>query len=85
MPKILTLLGALLVIASSLIIFVRSQLKKQIVNLEYEKTKLLDKAKSFLSKKDKVMKKLINSYRDGALVTRNDVFFHYKKVLLASR
>ena len=32
-PKILTLLGALLVIASSLIIFVReSQLKKQIIN-----------------------------------------------------
>jgi len=32
-PKILTLLGALLVIASSLIIFVReTQLKKQIVN-----------------------------------------------------
>ena len=32
-PKILTLFGALLVIASSLIIFVReSQLKKQIIN-----------------------------------------------------
>ena len=32
-PKILTLLGALLVIASSLIIFVReSQLKKQMIN-----------------------------------------------------
>ena len=34
-----------------------------------------NKAKSILSKKDKVMKKLINSYKDGALVTRNDVFF----------
>ena len=32
-PKILTLLGALLVVTSSLIIFVReSQLKKQIIN-----------------------------------------------------
>ena len=39
-----------------------------------------NKAKSILSKKDKVMKKLINSYKDGALVTRNDVF-HYAKAL----
>ena len=34
-----------------------------------------NKAKFILSKKDKVMKKLINSYKDGSLVTRNDVFF----------
>ena len=34
-----------------------------------------NKAKTILSKKDKVMKKLINSYKDGFLVTRNDVFF----------
>ena len=40
-----------------------------------------NKAKSILSKKDKVMKKLISSYKDGALVTRNDVFFHYAKAL----
>ena len=33
------------------------------------------KAKKILSKKDKVMKKLITSYKDGNLKTRNDVFF----------
>ena len=33
------------------------------------------KAKKILSKKDKVMKKLISDYKDGSLVTRNDVFF----------
>ena len=33
------------------------------------------RAKKILSKKDKVMKKLINDYKDGSLVTRNDVFF----------
>ena len=37
------------------------------------------KAKKVLSKKDKVMKKLIIEYKDGSLVTRNDVFFHYAK------
>ena len=44
-----------------------------------------NKAKSILSKKDKVMKKLINQYKDGALVTRNDVFFLFVKVLSASK
>jgi hypothetical protein len=43
------------------------------------------KAKKILSKRDKVMKKLINDYQDGSLVTRNDVFFHYVKVLLANK
>ena len=33
------------------------------------------KAKKALSRKDKVMKKLINNYKDGNLITRNDVFF----------
>ena len=33
------------------------------------------RAKKILSKRDKVMKKLINDYKDGSLVTRNDVFF----------
>ena len=37
--------------------------------------KYWDKAKKILSKKDKVMKKLITNYKDGSLVTRNDVFF----------
>ena len=39
------------------------------------KPKYWNKAKTYLSKKDKVMKKLINNYKDGALITRNDVFF----------
>ena len=34
-----------------------------------------NKAKAILSKRDKVMKKLIKNYKDGALITRNDVFF----------
>ena len=41
-----------------------------------------NKAKSILSKKDKVMKKLINQYKDGALVTRNDVFFSLCSIVL---
>ena len=33
------------------------------------------KAKKELSKKDKVIAKLILTYKDGALITRNDIFF----------
>ena len=43
------------------------------------------KAKKILSKKDKVMKKLIYKYKDGNLITRNDVFFHFVKVLLDNK
>tara|TARA_Y100000996_G_scaffold408950_1_gene388850 strand:+ start:103 stop:726 length:624 start_codon:yes stop_codon:yes gene_type:complete len=34
-----------------------------------------DKAKVILSRKDKVIRKLINNYKNGSLITRNDVFF----------
>ena len=44
-----------------------------------------NKAKSILSKKDKVMKKLISSYKDGALVTRNDVFFSLCKSIIGQQ
>ena len=44
-----------------------------------------NKAKSILSKKDKVMKKLINSYKDGALVTRNDIFFSLCKSIVGQQ
>ena len=44
-----------------------------------------NKAKSTLSKKDKVMKKLINFYKDGALVTRNDVFFSLCKSIIGQQ
>ena len=44
-----------------------------------------NKAKAFLSKKDKVMKKLINNYKDGALITRNDVFFSLCKSIIGQQ
>ena len=44
-----------------------------------------NKAKVILSKKDKVMKKLINNYKDGALVTRNDVFFSLCKSIIGQQ
>ena len=43
------------------------------------------KAKKVLSKKDKVMKKLINNYRDGSLVTRNDIFFSLCKSIIGQQ
>ena len=43
------------------------------------------KAKKILSKKDKVMKKLINDYKDGSLVTRNDVFFSLCKSIIGQQ
>ena len=49
------------------------------------KPRYWNKAKSVLSKKDKVMKKLINSYKDGALVTRNDVFFSLCKSIIGQQ
>ena len=39
------------------------------------KPKYWNRAKKILSKKDKVMRKLINNYKDKTLVTRNDVFY----------
>ena len=41
-----------------------------------------NKAKKILSKKDKVMKKLISNYKDGSLITRNDVFFSLCKSII---
>ena len=43
------------------------------------------KAKKILSKKDKVMKKLIGDYKDGSLVTRNDVFFSLCKSIIGQQ
>ena len=43
------------------------------------------KAKKILSKKDKVMKKLITNYKDGSLVTRNDVFFSLCKSIIGQQ
>ena len=43
------------------------------------------RAKKILSQKDKVMKKLINNYKDGYLVTRNDVFFSLCKSIIGQQ
>ena len=42
-----------------------------------------NKAKKYLSEKDKVMKKLIKNYQSPSetiLTSRKDIFFHYVKV-----
>ncbi len=44
-----------------------------------------NKAKINLSRKDKVMKKLIRIYKDGALVTRNDIFFSLCKSIIGQQ
>ena len=43
------------------------------------------KAKRILSKRDKVMKALINNYKDGSLITRNDVFFSLCKSIIGQQ
>ena len=43
------------------------------------------KAKKTLAKRDKVMKKLINNYKDGSLITRNDVFFSLCKSIIGQQ
>jgi DNA-3-methyladenine glycosylase II len=47
--------------------------------------KYWSKAKKVLSKRDKVMKKLINDYQDGSLVTRNDVFYSLCKSIIGQQ
>jgi DNA-3-methyladenine glycosylase II len=47
--------------------------------------KYWNKAKIFLSQKDKVMKKLIENYKDGSLVTRNDIFFSLCKSIIGQQ
>ena len=42
-------------------------------------------AKKTLSKRDKVMKKLIVNYKDGSLTTRNDVFFSLCKSIIGQQ
>jgi DNA-3-methyladenine glycosylase II len=44
-----------------------------------------NKARKVLSKRDKVMKKLIHNYKDGSLVTRNDVFFSLCKSIIGQQ
>ena len=42
-------------------------------------------AKKILSKKDKVMARLILDYKDGALITRNDIFFSLCKSIIGQQ
>ena len=44
-----------------------------------------NKAKRFLSKRDSVMKKLIHKYKDGSLMTRNDIFFSLCKSIIGQQ
>ena len=50
-----------------------------------EAPKYWAKAKRILSKRDKVMKALINNYKDGNLITRNDVFFSLCKSIIGQQ
>ena len=50
-----------------------------------KKPKYWNKAKIILSKKDKVMKKLIQNYKTGSLITRNDVFFSLCKSIIGQQ
>ena len=43
------------------------------------------KAKKILSRRDKVMKKLIINYKDGSLITRNDIFFSLCKSIIGQQ
>ncbi len=49
------------------------------------KPRYWNKAKVILSRKDKVMKKLINNYKDGSLITRNDIFFSLCKSIIGQQ
>ena len=44
-----------------------------------------NRAKKILSKRDKVMARLILDYKDGSLITRNDVFFSLCKSIIGQQ
>ena len=50
-----------------------------------QRPKYWNRAKKILSKKDKVMRELINNYKDKSLVTRNDVFFSLCKSIIGQQ
>tara|TARA_X000000368_G_C22922326_1_gene663617 strand:- start:284 stop:910 length:627 start_codon:yes stop_codon:yes gene_type:complete len=47
--------------------------------------KYWNKAKKILSKRDRIIKKLILSYKDRSLVTRNDIFFSLCKSIIGQQ
>tara|TARA_B100000700_G_C14937822_1_gene805258 strand:- start:3 stop:629 length:627 start_codon:yes stop_codon:yes gene_type:complete len=44
-----------------------------------------NKAKRILSKRDKIMRKLIHNYKDRSLITRNDIFFSLCKSIIGQQ
>ena len=86
-PTLKTLSGALLVILSSVIIFRREiQLKNKFQFQGMTKApSYWKKAKNYLSKKDKVMKSLINKYDDTTLSTRKDIFYSLCKSIVGQQ
>ena len=44
-----------------------------------------NRAKKILSKKDKVMARLIFNYKDGSLITRNDIFYSLCKSIIGQQ
>ena len=44
-----------------------------------------NKAKKILAKRDKVMAKLISNYKDGSLISRNDIFFSLCKSIIGQQ
>ena len=50
-----------------------------------QRPKYWNKAKKILSKKDKIIRKLIHKYKDKSLVTRNDVFFSLCKSIIGQQ
>ena len=44
-----------------------------------------NKAKTYLSKKDKVLKYLIKNYKTGYLISRNNVFFSLCKSIIGQQ
>ena len=49
------------------------------------KPKYWNKAKRILSKRDKIMRKLIHNYKDRSLITRNDIFFSLCKSIIGQQ
>tara|TARA_E500000331_G_scaffold320101_1_gene333348 strand:- start:94 stop:717 length:624 start_codon:yes stop_codon:yes gene_type:complete len=50
-----------------------------------KKPKYWNTAKRVLIKRDKTMKRLINNFKDGSLITRNDIFFSLCKSIIGQQ
>ena len=90
-PTIKTLFGAALVIISTMIIFRREIYQKKISRLKQLMTKVpkyWKKAKKNLSKKDKIMARLIKSYESPSetiLTSRKDIFYSLCKSIIGQQ